>query len=822
MKASYRWLCELVPQLDASPTDLAEKLTRAGLEVEGATEFGAASNHVVLARVEKIEPHPSRSKLKLVTVDAGSGSQRVVCGAPNVPEPGAFVVLARLGTHLPAKGLTLEPRDIGGVTSEGMLCSEDELGLRSAGGDAGIIVFDADSMKVDPRFTPGATLASAVPESADTIFEIGLTPNRPDGLGHVGLAREAAALYGLPFALAVKQPSRVDTSLRVEDRVAVTIDDAERCPRYGSALVTSLKWSASPLGVSCRLEALGVRSISNLVDVTNLVMLKFGHPIHGFDLRKIRGGKIVVRRASSGEELVTLDGAKRKLDGDDLVIADGEGPAALAGVMGGAGSELADDTTEVFVECAYFTPRGIRRAARRHGMHTESSHRFERGVDWNDVDAVLRETCALFEELGGGRSGATFPVAGPSLPEGAPVRLTRAKMDALLGLEIPWAEARQILVRLGCREVSASETEASFVLPSHRPDLSMEEDLIEEVVRVYGIDRIPSTLPAIRPQPPRAGSLIGEVRRAAIEVGLSEALTFAFVSREELAALGAPEPALALSNPLTEDRSVMRTSLLPGLLEATRRARRHGVGDVRLFTTGPRFLPGRPEDGPLPHETPSFAAVIAGARSHGLHKPEAVDVFDAKGIACEIVERVAKRPSSVSAQTGATRWAHLHPRGAADLLVGGQVVGAFGPLHPEVERRLELGGPCFVVEIDIESLARVGVATPKHVPIPALPAATRDVAFVVHDDVWAETVASAIREAAGDLGESVELFDLFRGGSVPPDHRSLAFHVVYRDPKAATDPARARTLTDAEVDARHAGVVKAVGEKFGATLRGRD
>ncbi len=812
MKASYRWLRELVPGLEASPSELAERLTRAGLEVEGLIEFGAASKSVLVARVESKEPHPSRAKLQLVTVSVGGKTQRVVCGAPNVPEPGGLVVLAPLGTYLPAKALKLEPREIGGIVSEGMLCSDDELGLRREGGGAGILIL--------PPGTTGATLADAIPESSDTILDVSLTPNRPDGLGHVGLAREIAALYGLPFVLRVDEPSRVDDSLTTESRVSVTIDDLERCPHYGAALVTGVSVGPSPIGVSYRLEALGVRSISNAVDVTNLVMLKLGHPIHGFDLAKVRGKKIAVRRAASDEALTTLDGHVRKLQADDLVIADVEGAVALAGVMGGAGSELSTTTTDVLIECAYFTPRGIRRAARRHGMHTESSHRFERGVDPGDIELVLRESVRLLVELAGGTAAKTRPIFGATLAKRAPIRLRIARMNALLGMSIPVAEAKASLARLGCELTEEREGELHYVPPTHRPDLGIEEDLIEEVVRVHGIDDVPTTLPAIRPQPPRNDDAIAAaLKKAAVEVGLSEALTFAFVSRGELAALRAPEPTVVLENPLSEDRSVMRTSLLPGLAEATKRARRHGVPNVRLFSIGAKFLPNADPTAKLPHEAKSFAVMIAGHRESALQKPEPLDVFDAKGIAVEIAERVTHRKVTVAAQPEARRLAHLHPRGAADLFVDGELVGTFGPLHPEVDRALDLGGESFVVEIDIEALTRVGSATPRFKAIPMLPPATRDLSLVVSDDVAAGTVASAIREVGAELCESVELFDLFRGGSVPKDHRSLAYHVVYRDPKAATDPANARTLTDAEVDAKHALVVKSVSERFGATLR---
>ncbi len=807
MKASYQWLRELSGGELPPPAEVARLFTGAGLEVEGSHEFGAACRQVRVAKVVGKEPHPSRAKLTLVTVDLGGTTQRVVCGAPNVPEPGGLVVLAPLGTHLPAKGLTLEPREIAGVTSEGMLCSESELGLRISGGEGGILVLPSGAA------APGDSLDRAIPESCDTIFEIGLTPNRPDGLGHLGLARELAALLGKRFEHAAKRPAR-STKLDIASKVSIRIEDEERCPTYGAALALDAQVGPSPLGVQYRLEALGVRAISNVVDITNLVMLKYGHPIHAFDLTLVRGGEIVVRTAKPGEELVTLDGVARKLTADDLVIADGAGPTALAGVMGGEHSGIQSSTSQVLIECAYFTPRGIRRAARRHGMHTESSHRFERGVDPGDVALVLSETASLLCDLAGATAAEPHLLVGRGVPAPAPITLRWSRLVDLLGFEPPKAEADAVLERLGCVRVSDS----SWAPPSHRPDLTIEVDLMEEVVRVLGIDRVPSVVPSIRPQTPRPErDLTPRVVRAAIEVGLSQTLTFGFTHPAALAQVGAPPSPLKLLNPLTEDRSVMRTSLLPGLFDALRRARRHGVENVRLFATGPRFLPS---SGKLPREAKSFAAVIAGKRDAVLQKPEPIDVYDAKGVALALIERATGRRAEVRPCPAASRPRTLHPRAAGELWVGDRPVGSFGLVHPELELEAELSGGAAIVELDLDALSELGAVTPRYKPIPTLPAATRDLALVVSDDVPSGEVERAIAGAGGELVESVELFDLFRGGSVPADCRSLAFRVVYRDPLASSAPDKARTLTDAEVDERHKAVIAEVGKRFGATLRG--
>ncbi len=817
MKASHLWLRELLPSIDASPRDFADRLTGAGLEVEALVRYGAACDQVLVARVVLREPHPSRPKLSLVTIDLGGGrTERVVCGAPNVPEPGGLVVFAPTGTHLPAKGMTLEPKEIAGVKSEGMLCSEAELGLRITGGEAGILILPAGTAE------PGTVLSQAIPTTSDTVLEIGLTPNRPDGLGHVGLARELAALLGVAFTVPGRRPARVDAALDVTRAVSVSIADAERCPSYGAALVDGVSVGPSPLFHQYRLEALGVRAISNVVDVTNLVMMLYGHPIHGFDLDRLRGSpepRIIVRRANDGETMKTLDDVERKLVSDDLVIADAEGPVALAGVMGGVGSEIAPTTRRVLIECAYFTPRGVRRTSRRHAIHSESSHRFERGVDPGDVELVLNEAASLLVELAGGTAAPSNHVVGERAHARPPIALRKDRMDALLGVPVTMETATAILARLGVQAASVDGASGTYVPPTHRPDLAIEADLIEEVMRVHGIERVPTVVPAIRPEPPRRAAPHVEVAvvQAAVEIGLSQALVFGFTSPRALELVGAPKPTFLLSNPLGEERGAMRTSLLPGLFDCLVRARRHGALDVRLFSSGALFLPGG-ADG-LAREARAFAAVLGGGRDAVLDKAAPLDILDAKGIAVALLERATRRTVTVRHQPDDARSTHLHPRAAVDLLLDGRVVGRFGLVHPSVERALDLDGACFVIEIDLDAADAVGARTPKYKPLPVLPASTRDLAVVVHEDVPSGDVERAISEVGGELVESANVFDLFRSDKLPAEHRSLAFHVVYRDPRAATDPERARTLTDAEVDQRHAAVVKAVSERFGASLR---
>jgi phenylalanyl-tRNA synthetase beta chain len=817
MRVSYRWLRELLPSLEASPAEVAERLTRGGLEVERATSLGDGLERVAIAAVRRVEPHPSRDRLRLVTVDAGAGEQRIVCGAPNVPEPGGLVVFAPVGARLPAAGLTIEPRAIAGVESAGMLCSEAELGLSD----------DSDGILVLGRGTasPGKLLSEAVPESSDTLYEVGITPNRPDALGHLGVARDLAALLALTLELPRIHETPRTSPLGLETLLDVDVEEPVLCPIYGATVIDDVKIGPSPAWLRYRLHALGIRPISNVVDVTNLILLELGQPLHAFDHALVAGARIVVRRATAGEPFTTLDGVERKLAPEDLVIADAGGPAALAGVMGGRKSEIRATTRRVVLECAYFEPRGIRRTSRRHALSTESSYRFERGVDWGGVPAALERATALLATLAGGQV-----VRGSILARGAPLerpklRLRSKRLDALLGVHVPFDEATNVLRRLGLTVTTAAADDgpaADVVGASFRPDLAMEADLIEEVARIRGLDSIPTVLPAIPPQPQRpAGRLERLVLREAASLGLSEAITYAFVSDRDHAAIGAPEAVVRLELPMSEERSVMRTSLLPGLLDAVKRARRRGEHAARLFTVGALYLPAndtmalpsRPraegDQELLPEERPSFAAVLAGPRPAHLSRTGDVDVLDAKGLAEELVERITGKTPDVVPMPVAEVPPHLHPRGAAWLSVGGTRIGSLGPLHPDVVETLDLGGSAQIVELDLAAIEPLGRPTPRYRPIPRLPATSRDVALVAPETVTAATIATAIRGAAGELCESVELFDVFSGGGIAEGSRSLAFHVVYRDPKTVTDPDAARTLTDEEVDRHHERVRQA-------------
>ena len=835
MHASYNWLRSLVPQLTASPDEVAKLLTSAGLEVESVTPYGAAAAQCIVVEVRAVAPHPDRDSLRLVTVATGSGKEQVVvCGAPNVPEPGGLVVLAPLNTVLPSKTAGGAPfvvasRKIGSIVSEGMLCSEAELGLSGEG--EGILVLPPGAA------SPGAPLTAVLPEASDVIFEIGLTPNRPDGLGHVGLARELAALLGYAW----KRPEHsfpagaADAELAETLGASVRIIAAERCTHFATAIVTGVTVGESPAWLRYRLASLGVRSISNVVDITNLAMLEWGHPMHAYDLDALSPlpqagdlpdhAMLEVRHATAGESLETLDGQKRELDVDDLVIADGKGPVGLAGVMGGASSEVEDGTTRLLLECAVFEPRGVRRTARRHGMHSEASHRFERGIDPTDVEQVLATAASHLVRLCGGKIARGLVHAGGGVRFPRTITLRKTRLHAIVGHAVPWRESLGTLQRLGLVRTDedglvgdAPDASASFEVPAHRPDLVREIDLVEEVLRVYGIDKIPARLPRIQPTRDVGGieSFTMRVREAAVSLGLSEAVVLSLTNEAAMKKAHAPEPTVQLVNPLTSETGALITSVVPGLLDAAARAARHGETSARLFAVQTVFQRRGPNE--LPDERLAFAAVLTGPRPGWLEKPAPYDVWDAKGLASRLAEMLGS--GEVDSTVGDSELFHPRARGqlftkpaapAGSSVPPPAAVASYGLLHPDVADAYELTGPVVVVTLDLQVLARTDARARTYAPIPRFPASTRDVAVVVREGLAAGEVQRVLGERAGSLAESVQLFDRYAGKGVPEGHVSLGFRIVYRKPDG--------TLTDAEVDGLHEKVVSEITTRFGATVR---
>ena len=826
MLVSYRWLQELCP-VEADVAEVARRISLAGLEVEAMEEKGAGLSNVVIAEVRAKAPHPKKDKLTLVTVFDGESELEVVCGASNVPEPGGRVLFARPGAVLP-NGMEIAPRKVGGVESSGMICSEAELDI---GSDAdGIFVVGAAHDAL-----PGTPVADAL-DLHDVILDIGLTPNRPDCLGHVGIAREIGVLFGTPYeprksagprqtfaagdsfqageptcALTPLWDSESETvEMPALPAISVEIADGDRCPRYGAALVSGVEIGPSPFWLRYRLHNLGLRSLSNVVDATNLILLEWGHPIHGFDLHRLRGSKVVVRLAGEGEKMATLDEVERTFTADDLLICDGEGAVAVAGVMGGLDSEIRDETKDVLIECAYFDPRSIRRTARRLGLHTDSSHRFERGVDPEAIPQVLASAASLIAELGGGAVATTAidRVAKPFAPKS--IRLRPARAAKLLGTPVSSEESLQILQSLGCRILEQSEEVITAEAPSWRPDLTREVDLIEEVARVHGYDEIPTAVPRVHPSSAGTAGLLkltDALRDAAVTAGLFEAVNYGFLSVDDLRKARVSTDVVELANPLSEERSVMRTSLLPGLTGAAARAQRHGAREVRLFEIARTFEPCGEV---LPREETTLAIALAGQRSGWIGSEQSFDLYDGKGIVQAILDRVfGRRATLVVGEVPG----YMHPKRSAVVMLESQRVGFVGEIHPDVGDDLELIGRVVYAELEVAALYELSekLGPTQAQELPKFPAVARDIAMLVRDEFSAGEIAEALREASKGLAESVRLFDLYRGDQIPPGHRSLAFRVTYRDPNA--------TLTDKRVDKVHGSLAKIARDRFEATIR---
>jgi len=826
MLVSFRWLQELCP-VDADVAEVAHRISLAGLEVEAMDEKGANLPGVVIAEVRTKRPHPKKDKLTLVTVFDGEDEHEVVCGAPNVPEPGGRILFARSGAVLP-NGIEIAPRKVGGIESNGMICSEAELDI---GVDAdGIFVVDAANLAL-----PGTGAADAL-DLHDVILDISLTPNRPDCLGHVGIAREIGVLFGIGYRpRKAAGPHRTfaagssfrsgepttrltnlwDTEGETADTpelppISVEIADGDRCPRYGAALVSGVKVAPSPFWLRYRLHNLGLRALSNVVDATNLILLEWGHPIHGFDLARLGGSKVVVRRAAEGEKMATLDGVVRTFTADDLLICDGDGPVAVAGVMGGLDTEIRDETQDVLIECAYFDPRSIRRTSRRLGLQTDSSHRFERGVDPEAVPRVLASAASLIAELGGGVAATTAidRVAIAYEPKSIRFRSTRAAQ--LLGTPVSNDESLRILESLGCRIVERSDDVITAEAPSWRPDLDREVDLIEEVARVRGYEEIPTAVPRVHPSEAGTAGLlkfVDALRDAAVTSGLYEAVNYGFLSVDDLRRARVSTDAVPLANPLSEERAVMRTSLLPGLTAAAARAQRHGATEVRLFELARTF---HPSDDVLPREDTVLAIALAGTRSGWIGGEEPFDLYDGKGVAQAIVDRVFGQVPGLVPGDAPT---FLHPKRSAVLTLASRPIGFVGEIHPDVGDDLGLIGRVVYAELDVLGLFELSeeLGPMQARGLPKFPAVARDIAMLVRDQFSAGEIADALRETSKGLAESVRLFDLYRGDQIPDGHRSLAFRVTYRDPEG--------TLTDKRVDKVHASLAKLARDRFEATIR---
>jgi phenylalanyl-tRNA synthetase beta chain len=796
MRISLRWLRDLCP-VTLSDEEIADKLTAIGLEVEGR-EKRAIGEGVVAARIVSTAAIAGSDHLSVCQVDDGAGVHQVVCGAQNYAA-GDIVPMARPGAKLP-NGTEIRRAKLRGVESAGMLCSQRELGLSED--HAGLMILPKDAR-------PGAPL-DVLLGLPDTVLEINVTPNRPDALSHLGIARELSAITGVPVRVPSVQPAgKGSLPARID------VEDAQRCPRYVARVIEGVKIGPSPLPVQERLRACGVRPISNVVDATNLALLELGHPLHGFDLDRLAGHRIVVRRAREGEPMTTLDGKERKLSADDLVIADAEKPVALAGVMGGQTSEVGERTTRVLLESAMFEPAGVRRTSRRHALHTEASHRFERGMDERTAEAAANRCAELIVQLAGGRLLPGVLDVYPAPREPAKVMVRPGRVSAVLGVAVGDDEVDRWLRALQLTPVG----DGRWSVPSWRRDLTREIDCIEEIARLRGYDTIPVKLhpaglgetAAISPQ----RRVTAHARAALSAHGFDEALNYSFLAERDLAAVSS-QKAVRVANPLTTEQGAMRTTLLAGLLRNVGHNLSRGVRDVRLYELGRVYVPepdARHPSGELAwpaHEPRKLGLVLTGSRRakswNGGGDP--ADFFDLKGA----VEDVLEAMGIAGAQFQLADHPALHPTTASALLIAGKSAGVLGQVHPRVAAHFEVPAESCLAELDWETLLGQALALKQLRGVPKFPAVARDLAFVVDAAVPAEKLLEEIRAAdAAKLLEQVTLFDVYRGPPVPEGRKSVAFGLTLR----AAD----RTLTDAEADALTAAVRDRLKARLGAEIR---
>jgi len=830
MKVSLNWLDQWVPLDDLATDELAHRLTMAGLEVDAVDQIGEGTGNIVVGRIETIEDHPDADNLVICQVDVGRGDARqIACGAQNMSE-GDRVPTALPGSRPPALDFDITERELMGVVSRGMLCSAEELGLEET--SEGLMI-------LPDKLEPGAPIFEAL-ALRDTVFEFDLTPNRSDCLSHLGVAREISALYDRPLQ---KPDSADEPYLWASDEAAgdaleaagLTVRDPEGCPRYGFAVVEDVTVGASPFWLKRRLAAIGIRSVNNIVDVTNFILHDVGQPLHAFDLDELNGSEIVVRRADKGETLEAIDHNSYELHPDDLVIADRDRPVALAGVMGGAETEVDHSTSRILLECAFFDPKTVRRSSKRHGLHTDSSHRFERRIDPGGLepalDRALRSIRGATRHVREGSEPTILGNIGLESVEGATdgwtVDIPEDLSVRVLGDAVELGDVEKTFERLSF-EVEPTGIGYSVTIPTYRGDLRRPIDLVEEVARIYGYENFPDDLPAremggthqvredadheLTIRSHRERGRRRRVRNRLLDAGLYEVVNLSFMGEEVLDQLRVPDDdprreLVEVANPLKAFQRFMRTTMYPSLLENLASNQAQTIGDVAIFEMGTRYFPDR--------ERETIGVLLAGRALNHWSERREWDFFDLKGI----VESAAR-----SFDTERARWREpaeerpwFHPGIRAEWGDGDRLLAEAGRLHPEIGREMELEGDVLLAEVYLDTLLERPEPDRTFEPISEYPPVDRDMALMVDEAIEYNEIEDAIaayrdRDDRFDkLTESVELFDVYTGEQVEEGMRSLAFSIRYR--------AEDRTLTEHEVAPLDEGLAEWLHAEIGARRR---
>ncbi|MFC1967453.1 phenylalanine--tRNA ligase subunit beta [Chloroflexota bacterium] len=800
MKVPLKWLKEYV-DINVSQAELAEALTMAGSEVGEIKTIGVHWDNVIIASITAVEPHPNADRLRLATVDTGTEKETVVCGAPNL-NIGDIIAFARLGAELtdPENGkvIRLKKAKIRGVESCGMICAEDELGISD----------NHEGIMVLPHDTPlGTPLADYM---GDTVFDLDITPNRADCFSVIGIARETAALTG--GKLHIPEISYEETGQPIDGQIEVEIADPDLCSRYCASLITGIKIAESPAWMQERLLACGMRPIVNIVDITNYVMMEYGQPLHSFDYDKIIGRKIIVRRATAGEPLATLDDVDRSLATDTLVIADAARAVAIAGVMGGANTEVTERTTSILLEAASFNPASIHYTGRNLGLTSEASMRFERGIQPGLTIPALRHATRLMLELGGGKVARGIADVYPGKKDPAPLTLPVNHVRRILGIGFSPEQITDSLTSLGFEcEMNDKSTEVQAVTPYWRGDINRPVDLIEEVARVMGYDKIPVTLlsgelPHQSPNP--VTGLKKKINDCLVGYGFQEVLTYSLNGLDTLKKLtpeqSEPEPMpQRLANPMTAEHEYLRPNLRINLLNALLTNRRYNDGGINIFEVGKVYL-SREKD--LPGEQLVLCGLMCGARveKSWLSQEETTGFFDAKGVAEGLLDRL-----DIEADFEPGDDASFHPANQVAIVTGGHRLGVVGELHPKVGDAFEITEPVYMFEINVTALLSLANVNRMYQPLLRFPGTFRDMALVVDTAVTHRQIMDIIK--GYPLVSEVKIFDFYAGKQITAGKKSMAYRVIYQSPT--------HTLTDEEVDGVQEIILNKLTREVGATLR---
>ena len=806
MLISWKWLKDYI-DIDVTPEELADKLTMAGTPVATITRLNAGIEKVVTGKLLEVGLHPNADKLSVCRVDVGSEALQIVTGATNVKQ-GDVVPVALVGAKLPG-GMEIKPSKLRGVDSYGMLCSAGELNLEaktlSAEQREGIFIL--------PAGTPVGLDAVQVLGLDDSVIEFELTANRADCFSVLGIAREVAALTGKQVRMPLL--SLQEKGENVQRSAAVRIEAPELCPRFTARVIQNVKIGPSPEWMQQRLRAAGMRPISNIVDITNYVMLEMGQPLHAYDYHLVGKQTLVARRALKGEKLTTLDGIKRELNEEMLVIADAVQPVGIAGVMGGLATEVTSNTKTIILEAAVFEGVSIRRTAKALGLRTEASHRFEKGVDINAVVRALDRAAKLMEEYAGGMvcKGIIDQYVKITLP--TQIHLDPRRVNQFLGTDIKTKEIAAILSRL---EFAAEGKEILKVtVPTWRQDVVREADLFEEIARMYGYNNIADTLPQGRSMQGDEGTeerIQTLIRESLVTAGMHEALTFSFSHPRYFDMLrisgdSSLRKAIQVMNPITDDFPILRTTLMANILETVAHNVNRKVEDVKIFELGATFAPKSLPLAELPVETQMLAGAITGKRNPALWNQDRnmVDFYDLKGI----VESLLDDLGIVGYQFAQAANPSMHPGKTATIIVDGAVIGVMGEIHPLVQEAFGLAKPVYLFEISVDALLKNTQLVPQYCQLPKYPAISRDLALLMNEDIPADKVAGLMREIGGDLLKDVTIFDVYTGEQVPAGKKSMAIALVYQ----AAD----RTLTDKEIEEKQKFMLAGLAEKLQIQIR---